>query len=293
LYDDYPELSIVFTGSSLLDILDARADLSRRAVVYTMRGLSFREYLAIGAGKQLDPYPLEDILDSHERIAAEIRDIIRPLQYFQNYLEGGYYPYFTEGLDTYPMRLDETVSMILELELPLLRNVEIAYVPKLKQLLGVISESAPFIPNISKLGERIGINRQTLLSYIHHLEEAHLTRNLYRDVRGIGILQKPDKIFLENTNLMYLLKGKRCEKGTVRETFLANQLGYEHVIELPATGDFLVDGKFLIEVGGKNKTSEQTGDTPQNKQGRAFIAADDIEYGHANKIPLWLFGFLY
>jgi predicted AAA+ superfamily ATPase len=183
--------------------------------------------------------------------------------------------------------------MILELELPLLRNVEIAYVPKLKQLLAFIAESAPFTPNISKLGERIGINRQTLLSYLHYIEEAHLTRNLYRDTQGIGILQKPDKIFLENTNLMYLLKGSQCETGTVRETFLANQLGYEHDLELPGAGDFLVDRRFLIEVGGWNKNSAQLWDTPQGKQGKAFIAADDIEAGYGNKIPLWIFGFLY
>jgi predicted AAA+ superfamily ATPase len=288
IYDDYPELSIVFTGSSMLEILDARADLSRRAIMYTMQGLSFREYLNLSADSAFPPYTLEEIFAGHEKISAGIAGTIKPLKYFSSYLQTGYYPYFMEGLDLYPMRLEETVAMILELELPLLRHVDIAYIAKLKQLLGVIAESSPFIPNISKLGERIGINRQTLLAYLHHLEEARLSRNIYKDMDGISVLQKPDKIFLENTNLMYLFKGSRWDLGNVRETFLANQLGYEHTIEYPPSGDFLVDKKYLIEVGGKNKTGRQLA----GAEG-AFIAADDLEYGYDRKIPLWLFGFLY
>ena len=301
LYDNYPGLSIVFTGSSLLDILDSRADLSRRAVVYTMQGLSFREYLHLAHGIEFPVISLKELLTKHEKFSSEICAKIKPFKYFKDYLQSGYYPYFAEGQETYPMRLGETVSMILELELPLLRKVEIAYVPKIKQLLGVISESAPFIPNISKLGERIGINRQTLLSYIRYLEEARLTRNLYKQAAGIGILQKPDKIFLENTNLMFLFGSTRWDKGNVRETFLANQLGYEHTIEFPENGDFLVDKKYLIEVGGKSKTAKQlraADDSPSGKPAKsgktaAYIAADDIEYGFDKKIPLWLFGFLY
>jgi predicted AAA+ superfamily ATPase len=291
LYDDYPGLSIVFTGSSLLGILDSRADLSRRAVAYTMQGLSFREYLNLGSGIAFPSYTLEEILRNHEKLSAQICEKIKPFQYFSSYLESGYYPYFMEGLDTYPLRLEETVAMILELELPLLRQVQTAYVPKLKQLLSIISESAPFIPNISKLGERIGINRQTLLSYLHYMEEARLTRNLYRHGRGISMLQKPDKLFLENTNLMYLFKSGLWDKGNVRETFLANQLGCEYSITFPETGDLLAEGKYLIEAGGKRKTMRQLIRTPEIFD--AYIAADDIEYGHDNKIPLWLFGFLY
>ncbi|GHV37569.1 ATPase AAA [Spirochaetia bacterium] len=298
LYDDYPELSIVFTGSSLLEILDARADLSRRAIVYTMQGLSFREYLNLSAGTAFSLFSLEDILQNHEKISAEICSTIKPFKYFETYLQTGYYPYFTEGVDLYPMRLEETVAMILEMELPLLRRVEMAYIPKLKQLLSVISESAPFIPNISKLGERIGINRQTLLTYIQYLAEARLTRNLYKEAQGISILQKPDKLFLENTNLMHLFKGPSWDRGNVRETFLANQLAYEHSIVFPEAGDFLVDGKYLIEVGGKRKTRRQlkAADAQAeltNSDSAAWVAADDIEYGYDRKIPLWLFGFLY
>ncbi|MDR2181837.1 MAG: AAA family ATPase [Treponema sp.] len=290
LYDDFPDLSIVFTGSSLLEILNARADLSRRAIVYSIQGLSFREYLNLEAKTNFPVHSLADILANHETLSREICEQTKPFQFFLSYLETGYYPYFTEGLDVYPMRLEETVSMILEIELPLLRQVEIAYIQKLRQLLGIISESAPFVPNVSKLAERIGINRQTLLSYLRYLEEAHLTRNLYKEARGIGVLQKPDKIFLENSNLMYLLKGRRWDRGNVRETFLANQLGYEHTLEFPPSGDLLVDKKYLIEVGGKNKTARQLREA---EHFRGFIAADDIEYGYGNKIPLWLFGFLY
>jgi predicted AAA+ superfamily ATPase len=288
----------VFTGSSLLNLLDSRSDLSRRAVVYTMQGLSFREYLSLAAGVNFPVYTFEKIIKNHEQLSAGICKTIKPFKYFSLYLENGYYPYFTEGRDLYSIRLEETVNMILDLELPLLRQVQIAYVPKLKQLLGVVSESSPFIPNISKLGERIGINRQTLLSYLRFLEEARLTRNLYKEAAGISVLQKPDKLFLENTNLMYLFRGSYWDKGNVRETFLANQLGYEHTLMLPPSGDFLVNKKYLIEVGGKNKTAKQlkagkSGTGGVKAKTNSFIAADNIEYGYGNKIPLWLFGFMY
>jgi len=288
LYDDYPELNIIFTGSSLLEILNARSDLSRRAVVYTLQGLSFREYLNLATGSTFEALSLEDILNHHEKHAADIITEVKPFRYFPAYLQSGYYPYFTEGLEVYPMRLEETVHMILELELPMLRRVETAYIPKLKQLLGIVSESAPFIPNIAKLSDRIGINRHTLLSYLQYLEEAKLTRSLYLNSHGISALQKPDKLFLENTNLMYLFRGSAADTGNVRETFLANQLAYTHAIAFSQTGDFLVDETYTIEVGGKNKTRKQIQGTTD-----AYIAADTIEYGHDRKIPLWLFGFLY
>ena len=288
IYDDYPDLHMVFTGSSLLEILNARADLSRRAVVYTMQGLSFREFLNLQTGENFPVISLPELLQHHETLAPEIVAHVHPFQYFSGYLQTGYYPYFLEGLDVYPQRLEETVQMILELELPQLRGIEIAYVPKLKQLLHIISESAPFIPNISKLSERIGINRHTLLAYLHYLHEAKLIICLYRDAHGISALQKPDKLYLENTNLMYLLKDARPDIGTIRETFLANQLSYGHELEYSETGDFLVDGQYTIEVGGKNKTRAQI-----KTAADAYIAADNLEYGNDRKIPLWMFGFLY
>ena len=288
LYDDYPDLHIVFTGSSLLEILDSRADLSRRALMYELQGLSFREFLNFQIGYTFAPLPLEDLLKRHESIAMDILAQIKPFKYFSTYLQTGYYPYYLEGQETYYQRLEETVMMILELELPLLRHIDISYVPKLKQLLGIIAESSPFIPNISKLSERILIHRQTLLSYLQYLGESKLTHSLFRNTQGIGALQKPDKLYLDNTNLAYLFRGDKVDIGTLRETFLLNQLAKDHAVTYTQAGDFLVDGSTTIEVGGKNKTRRQIKDLAEG-----YIAADNLEYGFGRKVPLWLFGFLY
>lgn len=288
IYDDFPELKVVFTGSSLLEILNARADLSRRAVIYTMQGLSFREYLNMQLGTDFKPIKLSDILALHFTISQEVVAKIKPLQHFSDYLKRGYYPFFKEEVDLYHGRLEEVINMILEVELPLLRGVDISYVKKLKQLLLVVSESAPFVPNITKLSERIGINRQTLLTYLFYMNEAHLLYSIYKDAEGISLLQKPDKLFLENTNLMFTLKGTASDIGNLRETFFANQLRYKHRLEYSEKSDFLIDRKFTFEVGGIGKGKHQIENIPN-----AYIVADDIEYGFGNKIPLWLFGFLY
>ncbi|MDR0415302.1 MAG: AAA family ATPase [Prevotellaceae bacterium] len=286
--DDYPELRIVFTGSSLLEILNARADLSRRAVVYQMQGLSFREYLNMSLHENFPIYSLQDVLENNRDISGEILKKVKPLQYFGRYLESGYYPFTFEMKDLYHSQLEEVVGLILEIELPLLRGVDISYIPKLKQLLLAIAESAPFTPNVQKLSERIGINRATLVSYLHYLQETRLTKHLYRDSTGMSKLQKPDKIFLENTNLAYTLATGGVNTGNLRESFFFNQLGYRHKVEYPEKGDFLIDGKYTFGIGGKSKNNRQIYSLPN-----AYIAADDIEYGVENKIPLWMFGFLY
>jgi predicted AAA+ superfamily ATPase len=182
------------------------------------------------------------------------------------------------------------MNMIIEMELPLLRGVEVSYSSKLKQMLLIISESAPLIPNISKLSERTGINRNTFISYLGFLQEAGLLRNLYRDTHGITRLQKPEKIFLENTNIAYALINGLPEKGNIRETFFANQLSYNHSLTIPENGDFLADGSKTFEIGGKGKDNKQLNKATVNN---GFIASDDIEFGNGNKIPLWMFGFLY
>ncbi|MDP3930427.1 MAG: AAA family ATPase [Bacteroidota bacterium] len=288
IYDDYADLKVVFTGSSLLEILNARADLSRRAVVYTMQGLSFREYLCIEMGQEFERYTLEQIVYNHEKIAEELNRTVRPLMHFDNYLKQGYYPFYKEELSLYMSRLEEVVAMMLEIELPLLRGLDLAYVYKIKQLLLIISESVPFIPNIVKLSQKIGLSRGTLLLYFQYLDEVGLIINLYKDAGGISSLQKPSKVYLENTNLMYALSPKAVNTGNARETFFANQLSYAHQIEYAEKGDFWVDKQFVFEVGGKDKTTKQLGLNPNG-----FIAADDIEFGYQQKIPLWLFGFLY
>ena len=288
IYDDFPELKVVFTGSSLLEILNARADLSRRAVIYTMQGLSFREYLNMQLGTDFRILKLNDIIEQHFGISQEVVGKIKPLQHFSDYLKWGYYPFFNEQVDLFSGRLEEVINMILEVELPLLRGVDISYVKKLKQLLLIVSESAPFVPNITKLSERIGINRQTLLTYLFYMNEAHLLYSIYKDADGISLLQKPDKLFMENTNLMFTLKGAEMDLGNMRETFFANQLQYKHKVEYADKSDFFVDRKFTFEVGGKGKGKNQIENIPD-----AYIVADDIEFGVGNKIPLWLFGFLY
>ena len=288
IYDTYPLLKIVFTGSSLLEILNARADLSRRAVIYTMQGFSFREYLSVETGMTFEKLTLEQILNNHQNEVSKINEKIRPFQYFDTYIKQGYYPFYREQPDLYQMRLGEVVNMMLEIELPLLRNVEIAYISRVKQLLVVIAESVPFIPNISKLSQKINLNRATLLSYFHYLNEIGLTRNLFRETHGISKLQKHAKVWLENTNLTFLLARQNANQGNLRETFFANQLGYRHNLLYTEKGDFLVDEKYTFEVGGKNKTDKQIKSVKN-----AYTVADTIEYGFGNKIPLWLFGFMY
>ncbi len=288
IYDDYPELKIVFTASSLLEILNARADLSRRAIVYTMQGLSYREYLNLKLGLQLPVYSLKDILERHTDIGREINSQIRPLQNFSAYLQQGYFPFFQEVPELYFQRVEEIINLILEIELPLLRKVDVAYVSKLKQLLQIISESVPFVPNVTKLSERIGVNRNTFVSYLYFLEEAHITRNLYKDAKGITQLQKPNKIFLENTNLQYALSPNQANIGNVRETFFLNQLSVKHVLEYIDGTDFLVDHLYQFEVGGKSKSKRQI-----RNLDNSYLVVDDVEYGMGNTIPLWLFGFLY
>lgn len=288
IYDDYPELKVVFTGSSLLEILNARFDLSRRAIVYHLQGLSFREYISLETGIHFQRLSLEHILEDHLSEATLINAEIKPFQYFGAYLKHGYYPFYKEQPELYWQRLEEVINMMLEIELPLLRGVDLGYIHKIKQLLAIISESVPFIPNVSNLSAKIGINRSTLMNYLHYLEEIGLTINLYKEAKGNSKLQKPAKIFLENTNLMFALSPSKFNIGNVRETFFSNQLAYHNNLSYHEATDFLVNEKYAFEIGGKDKSGKQI----KNLE-NAFIAADDIEYGFQSKIPLWMFGFLY
>ena len=288
IYDDYPNLQVVFTGSSLLEILNARADLSRRAIVYHMQGLSYREYLAMYHKVELAPVTLDQILSNHINISAEVISRIKPLQHFSDYLKNGYYPFYQEKPSQYYQKIEEVVNMILEIELPLLRAVEIAYIQKIKQLLQIISQSAPFVPNVSKLSERIWISRNTLISYLYYLDEVRLINALYKEAGGITKLQKPDKLYLENTNLAYSLGSDNTEIGNMRETFFINQLIRGHKVTYSEKSDFIIDNKFTFEIGGKKKGNKQIADIENS-----YIVADGIEYGSGNKIPLWMFGLLY
>jgi predicted AAA+ superfamily ATPase len=288
IYDDFPELKIVFTGSSLLEILNARADLSRRAITYNMQGLSLREYLTIETQQQIPLFKLDEILNNHTEIAKSLVESFRPIRYFGEYLLRGYYPFYRESEGLYYQRIEEVINLMLYIELPLLRKIDMSYVFKIKQLLQIIAEASPFVPNVSKLSERIGVNRNTFISYLYYLHESGITHNLFKNVQGITRLQKPDKIYLENPNLHYTLGLSVPNKGHVRECFFLNQLTYKHQVEYVDAGDFKIDGTYTFELGGKSKNPAQL-----RKTKNSFVVADEIEIGTANRIPLWLFGFLY
>jgi predicted AAA+ superfamily ATPase len=288
IYDYHKHLRVVFTGSSMLEILNSRADLSRRAVVFNMQGLSFREYLSFEKNINFSKLKLEDILNDHTSIVLPVIDKIKPLKQFQKYLKKGYFPFSKENPDLYYHKVNEVVNMIIEIEIPLMRGLDNTKVNKIKQLLYIISQSVPFKPNITKLAERIGISRNLLLSYIRGLDDANLINLLNKDMFGLSALQKPEKIYLENTNLSYVLADEGANIGNIRETFFLNQLSKDHVVTYSSSADFFINNKYTFEVGGKSKSGKQIKGIKNS-----FIVSDDIEMGYENKIPLWIFGFLY
>jgi uncharacterized protein len=288
IYDNFPDLHVVFTGSSILDILKGNADLSRRAVVYRMQGLSFREFLQIETGQQFNSFSLEQVLENHEQFCQEINSKIKPFQYFEQYLRYGYYPYYLENIENYTYKLSNTLSLIIETDLPLLLNVDMLYIGKLKKFLNLLSSNIPFKPNVSNLAAGIGISWQSVINYLRYLDEAEIIKRIYHEGKDITSLSKPDMVYLHHPNHFYVFNDELTNKGNLRESFFVNQLAYKHTVESAKRGDFVVNGTYYFEIGGKNKTYHQISNL-QN----SFIAADDIEYGFKNKIPLWLFGFLY
>lgn len=289
IYDRYPKLNIVFTSSSMLEIYKGESDLSRRAVTYELTELSFREFLEFGYNIELPVYQLDDILNQHQSITREIRQKLdNPVKYFQEYLQYGCYPYFQEGRKVYLDKLLRTASLIIETDMNVVEGIVYEDSLKIKKLLVAIAQSAPFTPNISKLSERLGMNRKFLIHAIRLLERAHLVMQLFKPGKGIGTFTKPEKLYLNNPNLVVALGKNKIEKGTIRETFFANQLRHLHQVNLAEKADFLIDEKFIFEIGGKNKNNKQIHNTPNS-----FVVRDDIEMGAMNTIPLWLFGFLY
>jgi len=287
-YDYHPKLKIVFTGSSLLEILNSRADLSRRALVYNMQGLSYREFLNFRYDKDIESVSFDDLLANHRQLSISISEEVKPLAYFEEYLRIGYFPFYNDNEDFYQKRLQEIINMILEIELPLLRNTDISIISKIKQMLYVVSQSVPFKPNITALASKVQVTRKTILSYLNYLSDAEILNLVYNDTSRISLLQKPEKLYLENTNYIYAIRNTKPNIGSLRETFFLNQLSQNHTITYPKQGDFMIDNKYLFEIGGKGKDFKQIAGIENS-----FIAADDIEYSFGNKIPLWLFGFLY
>lgn len=288
IYDTFQPLRVVFSGSSLLHILNAQADLSRRCISYDMQGLSFREYLLLYHNIELPRFTLERILSEPHEVAAIVREKCYPLEHFSKYLQQGYYPFGTEGFTIYDQRVENTVDVLLNIELPRLRGVDIGNIRKIKALLAIISTEVPMLVDISKLSTLTGIARTTLLAYLQYLHEAKLIRLLYADDMSVKKMQKPDKILMENPNLLYALSLKEPNIGTVRESFFCNQLGYKHQVEYNKSGDFLIDHKLTFEIGGKAKDGKQVAQTEN-----AYIASDESDYPMGNKLPLWLFGLMY
>jgi len=288
IYDNLPDLKVVFTSSSALDIYRGSHDLSRRAMVYHLPGLSFREFIELRYKIEFPIFTLNEILTIDEKIIWGIIEKIKPMKLFPEYLKSGYYPFFNEAKNNYLERLLLTINLVLESDLPSIYNLNYYSVQKIRKMLAVVSRIAPFKPNVQKLAAQSGISRDSLLKYLFYLEKAQIIKWLGKDTFGINYLNKPDKLYLNNTNLMYALTSETTNIGTLRETFFLNQLSVNHKINYPKVGDFLVDGEYLFEVGGISKTRKQILDIKN-----AFIAADNIEYRFENKIPLWLFGFLY
>lgn len=290
IYDSYPDLKIVFTGSSLLEILNSRSDLSRRVDSYNMKGLSFREYLNFEVKTKFDIYSLDDIINNHLRLSREITDQIPPLLHFRKYLRSGYYPFFKETGDLYPDRIKDIITVIIDSELPSLRNVNVSHCTKLKKILMIIYESAPFVPNIRELSSQTGIDRNTMVSYLNYLAEADLIRNLFYDTSGMTRMKKPDKIFPENTNLQYAFHYKMPEIKSIHETFLANQLSYNRTLTVSENGGLKTEDDKIFFAGAiSSDRKEGFSLNPENN----YFASDNIEYGVGNNIPIWLFGFLY
>lgn len=289
IYDDYPDLSVVVSASSLLNLMAGDADLSRRCVHYDIFGLSFREYMQLVHHIELPMVTLEDLLNDSLSVCQAVTAQCHPLAYFDQYLSNGYYPFVLEGSDDYLMKVENVVHYMLNVELPQLRGVEVAQVRKLLSLLALLSSNVPLQVDITKLSAMIEVSRQTLLGYLQHLSEAKLLNLLYSDETSVKKLQKPDKIYLENPNLMEALTLDTINVGTRREAFLLGQLrAAKHRVEYTSNGDFLVDGKWTIEVGGASKGGKQIANLPNG-----IVASDGIELSYGNKLPLWLFGLLY
>jgi len=256
--------------------------------LYHLPGLSLREYLEFSYGYKLKTYPLNEILFDVSGITSQFPGDIRPVKLLKEYLNAGYYPYFMEGRSFYHERLRQTVNTVLETDLPAIFNIDFQSVLKLKKLLAVISSVVPYKPNISKLAEQVGVTRDTLLRHLYYLDKGRVVSLLARDLTGINYLSKPEKIYLENTNLMYALTGDEPDIGNLRETFFFNQVSVKHNVTYSLKGDFTIDNKYVFEIGGKGKTMKQVAGVKNS-----FIVQDNTETGFRDRIPLWIFGFLY
>ena len=285
--DEYPDFHVVYTGSSMLKIDRNEGDLSRRQLVYTLHGMSFREYLSFEGIISIPAVSLDNILANHQHIAMEITANVRVLEYLDAYLKHGYYPFYRIDGDGFELRLQSVIRTILYEDLPAVEDITYETVRKTERMLMILAEHVPQTPNMHELYNQLETNRNLGLKMLYLLEKAALLSLLTSEVKNMKQLAKPAKIFLNNPNLMYALSTNN-QIGTIREVFFNNQLSATNEVNYPKQGDFLVNHKYLFEVGGRNKTFEQIKDIPDS-----YLAVDSIETGHGNRIPLWMFGLLY
>ncbi len=286
--NDYPGLHVVYTGSSMLKIDSGVADLSRRQLPYTLHGMSFREYLFYEGLAEIEPITLDFLLSNHHQIAEDIlSNGMKILPMFGDYLRHGYYPFYKSVYSGFEIRLQQVVNHVLENDYPIIEGVEQSTIRKTKKMFMILAEQVPQTPNMSNLYNELETDRNQGLKMLYALEKAGLMALLSDKPKQIDKLSRPEKIFMDNSNLMYAY-ATNPNIGTVRETFFLSQLAVDHSVIYPAKGDFLVDGKYLFEVGGRKKSFEQIKDVDDS-----YMAVDDTEIGHHNRIPLWMFGLLY
>ncbi len=289
IYDYYPELQVVISGSSLLSLMEGDVDLSRRCVSHDIQGLSFREYLQFYKNINLPYYSLEQILQNTGDICSDVNAVCKPVAAFHDYLRVGYYPFYQKNKIDYYDIIEQVVNYVINEELPHICKVELSNTRKIKALLYVLAQSEPFEVDMNRLSVQSGLKRETILIYFQHLQKAKLLNLVYSDLKNVKKLQKPDKIYIADTNLLQALTNESIKVGTIRETFAVNQLSALHQVEYGRNkGDFLVDGRYTFEVGGENKDYTQIANLPNS-----YILADNIEYASGHKLPLWMVGLLY
>lgn len=293
---DMLELRVVFSGSSILQISKQNSDLSRRSIVYTLENLSFREYLEMLDICKFETFSLENMLNNHIAIASEVTKQIKPLMHFKEYLKYGAYPFILEDKESYHQKIIQMINLILETDLPYINRIDISQIKKLKKLLYLLATNVPFIPNITDIAKSTNISRPKVYDYLEYLENAKVINSLKNKEKGYNILSKPEKLFMQNTNISYAITSG-IDTGSAREGFFVNQIKNALNVQTKLTddkifgtksGDFLVDGKYIFEIGGKNKDFSQI-----KNINNSYLALDDIEIGYGSKIPLWMFGFLY
>lgn len=288
IYDIYSGIKIVFTGSSIIDISKQEGDLSRRAIIYELPGLSYREFLLLKYKIKLPVFSLDKIIHEDTTLRKLFPNPFRPLEHFNEYLQTGYYPFMMEDNETVHQKINQLIRTIVEYDMAELKDFDIRNAKKVLQLIYVIAQQVPFKPNLVTLSGKTDIHRNSLNNYLHYLEQAKLISTLQPSGKSTAILQKPEKIYLNNTNLLFALAEQQVDTGNLRETFFLSQLNVLNKISMPKKGDFFVNNKYTFEVGGKDKSSKQITGIKN-----AWVVKDNLEYPIGNELPLWIFGLLY